>query len=734
MSSCLVPEFPAVLVALEHLGEIEKHLKNEGLCFHQEACHHLREIAGAVTELETSRRSARECLEVETIETSKLRYRVLQLPDEIMSEISASVAAARDSNAVQLNQLQTDMNNIIKDMDFMEKKQERLEEQNALLFPERELVQSRHEDVIDQLNHQLSEKAHKQILLNETYNQIRDLKENIANLANAIEDLEEDMIQERKTFAEHKENLQKELAETENNVQRQKGDNAKKRRQVDVITSELLDMEEKISEHKNCIKKLEKSISRLKDSALQHKKQYDEELNRAKELVSQKVCLAKELTELTERFQKEAQSLRDDIFKIDKEMEYSREVNAKHLQALTSLTESFQAARKREDFCMAVHLNVSKQLEDSKRKLEERIESIAKFKIEIREMEDEMKKLKESNEINSERWHRTSGELQEQLKKEKRNRLLLQAEKDNLGNKLAEKHKAYVDEVREMNLVIDLNKKKYAELKNEKKSLKGCDSVDEEIRCLSETLSKAQEAYKDMEKSLNTAVLQISGEAESLEESQQKKREQLKMSISTLQKAEAEFDTEHLNYQELKKQTAELKSKKNILESSILELREDIKIILEPKEELECEIETLRAAYMQHLKTQTTEICKTERVIYETGLMLERVNMENSRLHLCIAGLKEDINNVNKEAERHRNETQWLKDELHNLFKCLLKAWAEDTSLTLEYSEHDQGILDGMQELVRKIQQREQKIGGIGVKLKDQLDGITSLLKNAKRT
>ncbi|MGH0131675.1 UNVERIFIED_CONTAM: hypothetical protein FKN15_051844 [Acipenser sinensis] len=51
MSSCLVPECPAVLVALEHLHEIEKQLKNEGLGFSEEACQHLCEIAGAITEL-----------------------------------------------------------------------------------------------------------------------------------------------------------------------------------------------------------------------------------------------------------------------------------------------------------------------------------------------------------------------------------------------------------------------------------------------------------------------------------------------------------------------------------------------------------------------------------------------------------------------------------------------------------------------------------------------------------
>ncbi|KAM9466927.1 coiled-coil domain-containing protein 175-like [Clarias gariepinus] len=134
MAACLVPDFPAVNIALEHLGELDKQLRAEGVSFSQEASHHLSEIAEAIKDLETCRKAVHEELEVETIETGKLRHQLMSQHDNIIAEISAAVSAARDANVAELNQLQMEIVNILQEIESMEKRQKLLKEQNVLLL------------------------------------------------------------------------------------------------------------------------------------------------------------------------------------------------------------------------------------------------------------------------------------------------------------------------------------------------------------------------------------------------------------------------------------------------------------------------------------------------------------------------------------------------------------------------------------------------------------------------
>lgn len=108
----------------------------------------------------------------------------------------------------------------------------------------------------------------------------------------------------------------------------------------------------------------------------------------------------------------------------------------------------------------------------------------------------------------------------------------------------------------------------------------------------------------------------------------------------------------------------------------------------------------MREKHMELLTSHTANIIATEKSIYDNGMMLEQVNMENSRLHVvrdmshsqwpsilnytthsatkqklnvnivfqCIEQMKEDIWNTRKDQERHTKEIGWLKEEVHSLF------------------------------------------------------------------
>ncbi|MBN3291408.1 CC175 protein, partial [Polypterus senegalus] len=270
MTSCIVPDFPAVLVALEHLHEIENQLQLERVGLSDDASQSFAQIAAAIEELERSRRSVREELEVETIETSKLRHGLQSQPSIIKAELADALAAVRDSNAAQLNQLKLDLQRVTEEVDIAEKSLRFLAKHNSSLFPEREQVRAEHEGVIEQLNNHLTEKANKRIVVNEIYIKIRDTEKHTARLRKALENLEKAMMEERKRFGESKDAL-----------------------------------------GIKCVKILEKSISLLKSSRSNQNEELSNAQRKMQDLLKQKVNIEKHkrnLEELNEQLRTERQA------------------------------------------------------------------------------------------------------------------------------------------------------------------------------------------------------------------------------------------------------------------------------------------------------------------------------------------------------------------------------------------------------------------------------------------
>ncbi|XP_041121140.1 golgin subfamily A member 6-like protein 1 [Polyodon spathula] len=280
-----------------------------------------------------------------------------------------------------------------------------------------------------------------------------------------------------------------------------------------------------------------------------------------------------------------------------------------------------------------------------------------------------------------------------------------------------------------MNTNIELNKNKCAELIDEYTSLQ-LDNIkmNEETEILQKAIHETEKRYTIMEESLTADFTNMMSEVKLIKENLLQKEKQLAISYGVLQQVEAENEAEHFNYEELKKQTTELKSRKNNLELSIDQLKADTKYILKPKETLKAELNAMNEKQFQQLKNQAAAINKTEECIYKSGSMLEQINMENSRLQLCNAKMNEDIYTMNKEAEKHMKETEQLQEDKHDLLNFLLRQWAAHNSVEAEYLARDQCVLDDLQELLMKIEQREQKVEEIHIKLHDEENGMAFLL------
>ncbi|XP_053365238.1 coiled-coil domain-containing protein 150-like [Clarias gariepinus] len=218
-------------------------------------------------------------------------------------------------------------------------------------------------------------------------------------------------------------------------------------------------------------------------------------------------------------------------------------------------------------------------------------------------------------------------------------------------------------------------------------------------------------------------------EADSVTRAQLEQEKELKDQESVLSKVEALFEVEHSRNQALKQQTTELKARKSHLELSMRDVKERTAAMLRTKEDLKKELQTLREDHMELLSTQAEQIRAIERSVYENGLMLEQVNMENSRLRLCIEQMKEDIINARKEKETHTQEMSWMKEEVQSIYIRLVDAWITDKLATEESAETDQKFLEAMQMFMLQVQDQERHLGDINSRLEAKLKAMSTVLE-----
>lgn len=218
MASCPVPDFPAVTAAMEHLKELDKELTEDGVSFSPEASLHLAEITAGITELEASRRAAHEPLEVETIENSRLRQQISNMRERLSQEIMVDVAAARASHAAEIEQLHKDLMTVCQLREATAERREALLSQNEELYPEREQVRAEQEEIVAALNDRINFKSVARMQLDQTREQIEELKSCTAAAEQQKIRLEQSTVLERDAFAVKQDELSREVKPVEGNI------------------------------------------------------------------------------------------------------------------------------------------------------------------------------------------------------------------------------------------------------------------------------------------------------------------------------------------------------------------------------------------------------------------------------------------------------------------------------------------------------------------------------------
>ncbi|CAG5126856.1 unnamed protein product, partial [Candidula unifasciata] len=205
----VVAEVLDVNVAVGKLQELGNRMRSGEFDFEDSDVINLEQVIGAINELEDERKLMHEKLETETIKCSILRHDLKMLPQQIKAETMMAVSAARQLNTDTLKNLQSQLDSMKNNILNLETEADRLDKENLVLQPESELLRQQHEEIIEQLNKKMAEKAMMQITLNETRNHVKQLNQNVVDLEDGMVQLKEDLIQERSEAKQEKKQLRK---------------------------------------------------------------------------------------------------------------------------------------------------------------------------------------------------------------------------------------------------------------------------------------------------------------------------------------------------------------------------------------------------------------------------------------------------------------------------------------------------------------------------------------------
>jgi len=711
-SSCLVPDFPAVMVALEHLKELDQQLKEDGVPFSPEASLHLTAITAAVAELEADCRAAHELLEVETIENSKLRRGIINIREQMNRECTADVAAARAANAEAMEQLREDLDAVSRVQDATAKRREALLSREEALRLERARATAEHEEVVAVQNEKIALKYDSQKEVDDARDRVEALASGIAGVRRDEATLREKMAREREAFAAEKEDLRVGANRAAGEAKRRKRSIETTRGELDAVNADERGTRNRLSAAIFDVAKLESHLRKLSASRRQNENRLRGETQKREESRRRRETLKEEAREAAEAFRVAVRRLEGDIAAAEDKTTERRASGSRRRDSLARVREIFKHRRDEETEARAEHLLVSREMERSKLRLEERVSSAVKHGKEAKEMDERIRELREAEVIGGRVFERSRAELRGDAAAEEENIGRLEEEKRRLAGRLEEAKRRQEEHVAKVTSGIGDAGARRRELRGEEAALRKRRPASTDGRELEHGREEEERREEAERRAAETASVARSY-AEKLRELEEQEEAQ--------GEAAAELDEERSRHRRSSALTSEFRRRRGDLKRCVRALRENTASLLRPKEELRAALEELRGGGADALGERAAALRAVEVAVYDDGAMLERVGAENSRLRLRVRRMTEEVDGVREDGGRRRREARRLERGVESSLGSLRDAWEEDAAATREGQSADGVPLAALSGVLERLEARRRRLGGVATLLRRQM-------------
>ncbi|XP_076441588.1 uncharacterized protein LOC143280791 isoform X2 [Babylonia areolata] len=724
-------EIPGVNNAVEKLQELEDRMRTDDFGFRNNDVDNIDKVINALYELEAERKKMHEELEKETIQSSILRHQLRILPGQIRDEVMEAVMSARLSNANVLLELQEKLKGMNNNITALDRKARELEQENAVLQPERELLKQQHEEIIAQLNQRMAEKASLQIALNETRDKVRQANQDIVDLEDGILQLKEDLIQERTEARQEKKRLKKAVTDTTQKTREQKDQNVTKKKELDIAQENLTDSEGKLDAVRKSIRRYETSRAKLEGEERALAAQLSNQLKMNDQMRIRGTEIMNARIQEERGFKKKQQELLDTIKQFEEDIvtegARSKELEKKKVELLLDLREKEEV--REEDAERVAELDANLQV--AKEALNAKAEEVGAMQTENVDMSEQIEALAESHKAVLAQLNKQIEEYREQLSKERKERLEVQAMKDNVSKNLDDLKTENQFFMSEMTNVVQDGKKKHQDLSNEGMMLQKALKVDEEeISVLEDSLNKAQKKYQSMFDDYQKRTDMMESEVLSLESGMEEKKKQQEERTPIFQELEAYFSQRTEEYNKMKKDIVDMKNKKQSLEDEIRRMKKDRESLKQPQDQIRKDLRMKRHQLVEQMQSQGKANNDMEHQILTAGCKLRAVVEENHKFEESCRKLEAELADLDKQMEENDRIRRKLEEEMVKQKDELIKKWESDNMMQEFFASRDEATAEAFGRLLSRTEKRENKIDLITERLKEELQFLAGFLDN----
>ncbi|VDI30022.1 Hypothetical predicted protein [Mytilus galloprovincialis] len=740
-----------VVIASEPVCTADR-MKYEEFGFLDKDVVNIDKVIDSMHELEKERRGAHDLLETETIHASILRHKLQFLPPSIKSEIKEAVYSARQDNAEALDNLKKKLESINNNIKYLEERQHDLEGDYSTLLPERISASKEHEDIIQELNEKMAEKAGLQIVLNETRDQVRQTNQNIVDLEDGILQLKEDLIHERTEARHEKKKLKQLVSDTNSKTKMQKEENVVMKKELDLIHEKLVDNEGQLDAVRKSLQTYEDSKAKLEAEERQLSDQLANKLRQNEALRKKGVAIINEDMKLQKQYEDTERLLLKKFKKLEtetqKEDDRNYELEGQKLELHSDLEEKM--LQRQEDFEEVKALDGA--LQDQKRELGIKAELVGKMQAENVEMADTMESLAESHKAVLAQLNQQIEEFREQLNKERKERQALekrteekdrqkkkydslgmnvQNQKNNVSKDIEEMKMDNHTFLTQMNTQIQDGKVQHLELTNEGTSLqKELKEDEKEITDLEGNLTKAQDDYQNMFDAMKYKVARYEQEIAEMEKAIIDRKNDIEEKTPAYEDLEKFFENRTNEYDVLKRSIAKMRQKKSQLEDSIHKDTMKKQQMTEPREKLKKDLKKKRDEAIFQLKRHGEDRQKLEKDIYIAGCKLRSVLEENHKFEEGCDYLRKEITDIHQQMIDNEKIKNMLGLQLQESKGHLVESWDVDNQIQENFAEKDQEVLALFGEILGRTDERRDKITEISSRLEDELLMLGGFLDN----
>lgn len=129
----------------------------------------------------------------------------------------------------------------------------------------------------------------------------------------------------------------------------------------------------------------------------------------------------------------------------------------------------------------------------------------------------------------------------------------------------------------------------------------------------------------------------------------------------------------------------------------------------------------MQKCHLNLLGKQASELIATEMGIYNCKVKMEQVIMENSRLHLCIRQMTQDISRAREDRDRYWQEIHHIRLLVHDMLGSLQEAHREDLSIMQDRQSSDGDLLTSMSATKNYLKLRREEFRNLSTLLHQQM-------------